>query len=302
DSPGVISERAWERGASQVGTLGSGNHFLEFGVVEEVVDPLAAAAFGLRQGMVTVLIHTGSRGFGHQVATDFIELFRRRHLERVRGFDPQLIHAPIESNEGQKYLAALAAAANFAFANRQAIQLRLEEILERSFAGSRERLGIRLVFDQAHNIAKFETHTVAGEERRLLVHRKGATRAYPAGSPEIPAEYRPVGQPVILPGSMGASSWILRGSAAAMELTFGSAAHGAGRRLSRHQALRHPASAGVRERLLGRGIRVFSFSSEGLREEIPEAYKEIDDVVAATEGAGLAARVARIRPLVVIKG
>ncbi len=302
DSPEVISERAWERGASQVGTLGSGNHFLEFGVIEEVTDLAAASAFGLRQGTISILIHTGSRGFGHQIASDHIELFRRKHLDRLHGLDPQLIHAPIDSSEGQRYLAALAAAANFAFANRQQIQQRVIEILERSFAAGREKLGLRLVYDQTHNIAKVETHRVQGREQQLLVHRKGATRAFPAASPDIPEEYRQIGQPVILPGSMGSSSWVMKGGAAAMEISFGSAAHGAGRRLSRHQALRHPMSQGIRERMSERGIRVFSFSSEGLREEIPEAYKKIDQVVASTEGAGLATRVARIRPLVVIKG
>jgi len=298
----IVSRKAFERGDSQLGSLGSGNHFIEVQEVEEIFDPEAAQIFGLQRGMLTLMIHTGSRGFGHQIATDFIETFRRKNISRLSLPDPQLIYADIHSSEGQNYLQALNAASNFAWANRHLLMEDLIAIFERTLRQPRERLGMRLVYDQAHNIAKFETHTVGGREMKLLVHRKGATRAFPAGNPDIPAAYRAVGQPVIIPGSMGTPSFVLRGTPAAMELTFGSSAHGAGRRLSRHQAIKVASQFNVRERLKERQVLVFSFSSQGLKEEIPEAYKEIAEVVDATTGAGISSKVARLRPLVVVKG
>jgi tRNA-splicing ligase RtcB len=302
DSIGVISRKALERGHAQVGTLGSGNHFIEVQSVEEVFDERAAALFGLQVGMVALMIHTGSRGFGHQVATDYIETLRRKNLARIKVRDPQLIYAEIKSTEGRNYLQALNAASNFAWANRHLIMEDLIALLEQIFHSGRDNLGIRLVYDQAHNIAKFESHRVAGQEQKLLVHRKGATRAFAPGHPDLPALYRASGQPVLLPGSMGSSSYVLRGTAEAQELTFASSAHGAGRRLSRHQAIKFASQFNVRDRLRESGIHAFSFSNQGLREEIPEAYKKIDDVVDAIVGCGISQKVARLKPLIVIKG
>lgn len=302
DSPEILSDRAIERGRFQVGSLGSGNHFIEIQRVDEVYDPEAAAVFGLEKGKVSLLIHTGSRGFGHQIATDYIERIRRRNLSRIRVADPQLIYADIQSREGSSYLQALNAASNFAWANRQMLMQRLVSILERMFHGSPGGLGLHLVYDQAHNIAKFETHQIAGRPIRVLVHRKGATRAFPAGHPEIPSKYRSVGQPVIIPGSMGTASYVLKGTPAAMETTLGSSAHGAGRRMSRHQAVKFASNMNVAEEMKQKKVMVFSHSRRGLKEEIPEAYKEIDEVVRVTEGAGISEKVARLVPLVVVKG
>ena len=301
DTPGALGPRACERGAAQLGSLGSGNHFIEVQAVEKIFDPATARVFGLEPGRVTIMIHTGSRGFGHQVASDYIETFRRRNLARLKLRDPQLIHAAIASSEGRNYLQALNAASNFAWANRQLIQEETVSILEEALGKGREKLGLRLVYDQAHNIAKFERHEVDGQAVDLLVHRKGATRALPPGHPDIPEKYRPVGQPVIIPGSMGSSSFVLRGTASAAG-TFFSSAHGAGRRLSRHQAVKLSAGEDVSARLRANGILVFSLSSQGLREEIPEAYKDVDDVVAATVTAGISEKVARLRPLLAVKG
>jgi tRNA-splicing ligase RtcB len=248
------------------------------------------------------MIHTGSRGFGHQVASDYIETFRKRNLARLKLKDPQLVYAAIASAEGRNYLQALNAASNFAWANRQLIQEEVVAILEKTLGMGRAGLGLRLVYDQAHNIAKFEDHHVNGEMTRLLVHRKGATRAFPPGHPDVPGPYRATGQPVIIPGSMGTHSYVLRGTAAGANATFSSSAHGAGRRLSRHQAVKFSAGTDVCERMSKQGVQVFSLSAQGLKEEIPEAYKDIDDVVAATVAGGISEKVARLRPLLVIKG
>jgi tRNA-splicing ligase RtcB len=301
DRPGAIGPRACERGAAQLGTLGSGNHFIELQAVEEIFDPAVARLFGLAPGCVAVMIHTGSRGFGHQVASDYIETFRRRNLARLKLRDPQLVHAAIRSAEGQNYLQALNAASNFAWANRQLLQEDVLVILEEALGAGRDKLGLRLVYDQAHNIAKFESHDVAGRPADLLVHRKGATRALPPGHADIPAKYRAAGQPVLIPGSMGSSSYVLRGADSGAS-TFFSSAHGAGRRLSRHQAVKLAAQADVRARLEKSGVLACSLSNQGLREEIPEAYKDIDDVVQVTVDGGISARVARLRPLLVVKG
>ncbi len=305
EAPEVISQRALERGKNQVGSLGGGNHFIEIQKVDEIYDPQAAAVFGLKKGDITLMIHTGSRGFGHQVATDYIERLRKRNLAKLAKLkikDPQLIFAELSSREGQDYLQALNAASNFAWANRHLLMEDILRIFERYFHSSAQGLGFRLVYDQAHNIAKFEQHMVQGKKRDLLIHRKGATRAFPPGHPEIPGEYRAVGQPVLLPGSMGTASYVLRGTEKAMEVSFGTSAHGAGRRLSRHKAIKFASGMNVREQLKENNIMVFSHSKRGLKEEIPEAYKDIDDVVEVTEGAGISKKVARLVPLVVVKG
>jgi tRNA-splicing ligase RtcB len=301
DSPGAVGPKACERGASQLGSLGSGNHFIEVQAVEEVYDPAAARAFGLEPGSIAVMIHTGSRGFGHQVASDYIETFRKRNLARLRLRDPQLVHAAIASAEGRNYLQALNAAGNFAWANRQLLQEEVVQILEQALGMGRAKLGLRLVYDQAHNIAKFEKHEVGGRMTELLIHRKGATRALPPGHADIPASYRAVGQPVIIPGSMGSRSYVLRVTASGAGAFF-SSAHGAGRRLSRHQAIKLAGQGDVRERMGKSGILVFSLSGQGLKEEIPEAYKDVDDVVDVTVASGISAKVARLRPLLVVKG
>jgi len=299
---GVISTRARERGLGQLGSLGSGNHFIEIQRVGEIFDPVAAAAFGLEKDCMAVLIHSGSRGFGHQVATDYIELFKKKKTDSKTLPDPQLVYAPADSPQGKRYLEALNAAANFAWANRQLLQERVICILERLTANSRRSLGMELIYDQAHNIVKTEKHMAEGREMKLLVHRKGATRAFPAGHPELPAVYRSTGQPVILPGSMGTASYLLKGSAESMAVSFGSAPHGAGRRLSRHQAVRSASGRDVTQDMRRRGVQVFALSRRGLLEEIPEAYKDVEEVVKITETAGLAARVARLDPLLVVKG
>jgi tRNA-splicing ligase RtcB len=302
DAPGVISAKAYERGGPQVGSLGSGNHFIEIQAVEEIFDPPAARLFGLEKDHVAIMIHTGSRGFGHQIASDYIELFRKRNLNRLKLKDPQLVHAAIQSPEGRNYLQALNAASNFAWANRQLLQEDIVAIFERIFRQGREKLGLALVYDQAHNIAKFEKHRIGKDMASLLVHRKGATRAFPPGHPDVAEKYREVGQPVLLPGSMGSRSYVLRGTEQAAALTFASSAHGAGRRLSRHQAIKLAAGTDVRGKLKNNGILVFSLSDRALQEEIPEAYKDVDDVVEATVASGISRKVARLRPLVVIKG
>lgn len=302
DVPHIISDRAIDRGRSQVGSLGSGNHFIEIQKVENIFDSDAAQIYGLKKGCLTVMIHTGSRGFGHQVATDYIEIFRKRNLSKIKVDDPQLIYAGIDTREGRNYLQALNAASNFAWANRQKLMLEVISIFEKIFHSSSKGLGFNLIYDQAHNIAKLETHRIHGKDRKVLIHRKGATRAFPGGHPDVPATYRSVGQPVILPGSMGTASYVLRGTSKAMEVSLGSSAHGAGRRMSRHGAVKYAADINVAGRLKQKNILAFSHSRRGLKEEIPEAYKEIDEVVEVTEGAGISKRVTRMIPLVVVKG
>ncbi|GAB4262280.1 MAG: RtcB family protein [Deferrisomatales bacterium] len=301
--PDAVSPRAYERGFNQVGTLGSGNHFLEVQVVEAVYDPEAAAAFGLAEGMVTVMIHSGSRGFGYQVCDDYLKVMAREVARE--GFDlpdRQLACAYARSEAGRRYLGAMAAAANYAWANRQALLHWAREALADFFGSSPRELGLRLVYDVAHNIAKREEHRVEGASRAVIVHRKGATRAFGPGRPEVPARYRSVGQPVLIPGDMGRASYVLAGTRAAMEETFGSTCHGAGRLLSRKAALKRKHGAQVRRELEEQGIWVFSAGIRTLAEEMPEAYKDVDDVVEAVTGAGISRRVARLRPLGVVKG
>jgi tRNA-splicing ligase RtcB len=296
--PAAVSERARERGRNQLGTMGSGNHFVEVQQVERILDADAAEAFGLREGQVTVLIHSGSRGLGHQVCTDYVRRMdaglARHGIELP---DRQLSCAPASSPEGKEYLAAMAAAANFAWANRQEIANRVRKAIERVLGGEAAS-GTGQVYDVAHNVAKAETYDGA----ELLVHRKGATRAFPAGSPDIPERYRPVGQPVFIPGSMGTASYVLAGAPGSVERSFGTVCHGAGRSLSRTAARKRIGGAELRRELESRGIVVRSPSNKGLAEEAPFAYKDVDAVVEVVERAGLARRVARLVPLGVIKG
>jgi tRNA-splicing ligase RtcB (3'-phosphate/5'-hydroxy nucleic acid ligase) len=296
--PAAVSERARARGRDQLGTMGSGNHFVELQHLDEILDPVAAEAFGLAQGQATVLIHSGSRGLGHQVCTDFVKLMDARLPSyRIHLPDRQLACAPASSSEGREYLAAMAAAANFAWANRQAIADGVRCAIARVL-GDRAAAETRQIYDVAHNVAKVEVHA----DVRVCVHRKGATRAFPAGSEDIPDVYRAVGQPVFIPGSMGTSSYVLVGEQGAMERSFGTTCHGAGRRLSRTAARKLVAGADLRRELEARGIVVRCPSSKGLAEEAPLAYKDVDRVVRVVERAGLARRVARLVPIGVVKG
>ena len=296
--PAAVSERARQRGGGQLGTMGSGNHFVELQTVEHVFDAQAAEAYGLREGAVTVLIHSGSRGLGHQICTDYVKqmdkVMRRYRIELP---DRQLACAPASSPEGRAYLAAMAAASNFAWANRQAIADAVRGAVARTL-GRTIAEGTRQVYDVAHNVAKVERYR--GQE--LLVHRKGATRAFPAGSPEIPAAYRSVGQPVFIPGSMGTASFVLAGEPGSLECSFGTTCHGAGRTLSRTAARKRIHGNELRRQLEQRGIVVRCPTPKGLAEEAPFAYKDVDRVVEVVERAGLARRVAKLRPLGVVKG
>ena len=301
--PDAVSAKAYERGRTQLGTLGSGNHFLEIQVVETVLLPDVAGALGLDEGRVTVMVHTGSRGFGHQICTDALGVMQgaMRRYQIVLP-DRQLACAPIGSPEAQAYLGAMRAAANFAFANRQCLAHFAREAVERTLGVSPRELGWRLVYDVAHNIAKEEVHEVDGRSRRLLVHRKGATRAFPPGHPELPAAYRKVGQPVLIPGDMGRYSYVLVGAPGAMRDTFGSTCHGAGRVLSRTAAVRAARGRSIADELRTKGIVARAGGRESLAEEMSEAYKDVADVVGVVERAGLSRVVARLRPLGVIKG
>jgi tRNA-splicing ligase RtcB len=316
--PGCLTPRARERALPQMGSLGSGNHFLEVQVLETIFDPVAAAAMGLEEpGQVLLMIHCGSRGFGHQVCDDALDVMQQ--AARKYGIelpDRQLACAPVTSPEGREYYAQMACAANYAWANRQAIMHRVREVFEEVFEQSWERLGLRLVWDVAHNIAKMEEHEErqrpeAGGERRetaaasklhLCVHRKGATRAFPAGHPDLPSRYRQIGQPVIVPGDMGTGSYVLVGTEQAMRETWGSTCHGAGRQMSRHAALKAKSGAQVIAELAARGITLRAADKRTLAEEMPDAYKDVDRVVEVCHGAGISRKVARLRPLGVMKG
>jgi tRNA-splicing ligase RtcB (3'-phosphate/5'-hydroxy nucleic acid ligase) len=301
--PSLISERALTRGKKQCGTLGSGNHFIEIQRVEEIFDREAANAYGLAEGMITVMIHTGSRGLGHQICEDTLQVMRTATAKYgIVLPDRQLACAPLESKEGRDYLAMMACAANFAFANRTIITNFIRNAFERVFGESAERLGIDIVYDVAHNIAKWETHKVNGKKSKLLVHRKGATRAFPAGHRDIPVKYRHVGQPVIIPGDMGTASWVLRAQQKAMEATFGSTCHGAGRAMGRGEAKRSVDYGHLMCEMDSKGILVCAGSKSGLVEEAPQAYKNVDDVVEVMHQSGISTKVARMRPLAVIKG
>lgn len=298
--PEKVSDRAKKRGAGQLGTLGSGNHFLEVLYVEAVHDEPAAAAMGLAGEQVVVLIHSGSRGLGHQVCTDYVALMNE--VMPRYGIvlpDRQLACVPIQSEEGQAYLGAMKAAANFAWANRQAILHFVRAAFRRIFGDSAT---LDLIYDVCHNVAKQEVHEVDGQQRDVLVHRKGATRAFPAGHPEIPKAYADVGQPVFVPGSMGTASWVLAGQPGSMKHTFGSACHGAGRLLSRTAVRKGKDAREEQRKLEAMGILVRSESRDGILEELPEAYKDVDEVIEVMDGAGIAKKVARLRPMGVIKG
>jgi tRNA-splicing ligase RtcB len=301
--PDIISAKAYERGRAQQGTLGSGNHFLEIQYVDEVYDEQAAQAFGLFRGHLTVMIHSGSRGFGHQVCTDFIEIMdkagRKYGIELP---DRELACAPFKSAEAREYMAAMAAAANYAWANRQCLMHWTREVFMKVFRAAPGQLGLGIVYDVAHNIAKVEEHIVGGRKRKLVVHRKGSTRAFPAGHPELPAHYRDIGQPVLVPGDMGRASFVLVGTDRAMAETFGSACHGAGRVLSRHQAIRLAKGRSISRELEDQGIIVRSTGRETLSEEMPDAYKDVSNVVDVLHNAGIARKVVRLRPLGVVKG
>lgn len=301
--PNMVSVRAKERGADQLGTLGSGNHFVEVQVVDEIFDEALANTMGLFLDQITVMIHTGSRGLGHQVCEDHIELMLAASRKyKIELPDKQLCCAPINSPEGKHYFDAMAAAANFAFANRQMITHWVRGAFERALHIGPRDLGITPIYDVCHNIAKFEEHRVDGTQRHLCVHRKGATRAFPPGSSEIPVAYQRIGQPVIIPGDMGRYSFVLVGTERAMEETFGSACHGAGRLMSRHAAMKACRGRNIEAELAAKGIIVRGASRATVVEEVPEAYKDVADVVEAVHKAGLSKKVAKLRPLGVIKG
>lgn len=301
--PELVSHKALERGAPQLGTLGSGNHFLEIQYVEEVYDEKAAAAMGLFKDQVTVMVHTGSRGFGHQVCTDFLEEMARAAIKyHINLADRELACAPIKSPEGMRYLAAMKAAANYAWANRQCITHWTRLAFEQVMSASPRALGMGLVYDVAHNIAKAEEHLINGRSTKILVHRKGATRAFPPGHSDLPAVYKPIGQPVLIPGDMGRASYVLVGTDEAMRQTWGSTCHGAGRVLSRHQAIRQAKGRAIWRELADKGIIVRSKGRETLAEEMPEAYKDISSVVRVVHDAGISTRVAKLRPMGVVKG
>jgi tRNA-splicing ligase RtcB len=301
--PSAVSERAYGRGLDQVGTLGSGNHFLEVQVVDKVFDPEAAAAFGLSEGQVTVMVHCGSRGFGYQVCDDYLSVMGQASAKyHIALPDRQLACAPVRSPEGRRYLAAMACAANYAWANRQMIMHLTEEALLRALHIAPKNLNLRLVYDVAHNIAKLEEHLVEGRMIGACVHRKGATRAFGPGRPEVPADYADVGQPVLIPGDMGTASYVCKGTTEAMRQTFGSTCHGAGRVMSRAQALRRAEGRAIDRELAEKGILVRSQGHKTLGEEMPEAYKDVERVVGVMDRAGISPRVARLRPLAVVKG
>jgi tRNA-splicing ligase RtcB len=297
--PSNVSPRAMERGIPQLGTLGAGNHFLEFQKVDKIYDPASARAFGIdAEGQVTVMIHCGSRGLGHQVASDYI--LAMENAFGIKGLpDRELINAPIRSGLGQQYYRSMCSAVNYAFANRQMIAHWVRDVF-RKVLGSSE--GMRQVYDVCHNVAKIETHLVDGKPRRLCLHRKGATRSFGPGRPEIPEAYRAAGQPVLIPGSMGTASYLLVGTAEAEDLSWGSTAHGAGRVMSRHEALRRFRGERIRDDLAERGIELLSTSWRGVAEEASSAYKDVDEVVRISHELGLGRKVARLVPIGVMKG
>jgi tRNA-splicing ligase RtcB len=301
--PDMVSGRALERGQAQLGTLGSGNHFVEIGFVDTIFDENLCRGIGLVKGQVTVIVHTGSRGLGHQVCGDFIRLLQ--NASRKYGYDlpdRELCCAPINSPEGKEYLAAMAAAANFAFANRQIITQEVRDTFEQVFGLGVGKLGLDLVYDVCHNIAKFETHEINGNKSQVVVHRKGATRAFPAKHPQVPDAYKETGQPVLIPGDMGRYSYVLVGTDRALKETFGSTCHGAGRVMSRHAAKKMSRGHNVSAELAAMGVTVRGAGRATLVEEIPQAYKDVEDVVRVVHEAGIARKVARLRPLGVIKG
>ena len=298
-NPDMVSNKAKERGRDQLGTLGSGNHFTEVQIVQEIFDEEIAKGFGLHKNQIVVLIHTGSRGLGHQVCTDYLkEMDAAMKNYGIKVPDRELACVPIDSKEGKRYLQAMASAANFAFNNRQLITYNVRNVFKRLFKTDK----VRIVYDVCHNIAKIEEHNVYGKKMTVLVHRKGATRAFPAGHPALPEVYRPIGQPVIIPGSMGTYSYVLVGTEKAMEETFGSTCHGAGRTLSRHKAKKMMSADEAVSKLRERGVFIQATTKSGITEEIPEAYKNVSQVVEVVHQAGISKKVAKLKPIGVIKG
>ena len=303
-NPDKVSTRAKNRGLTQVGTLGSGNHFLEIQKVDEICDIKTAKVFGIdHEGQVTVMIHCGSRGFGHQVCSDYLRIMERAvHKYNIALPDRELACAPGNSREAEDYYQAMACAVNYAFVNRQTIMHWVRQSFQKVFREDPEKFGLNLVYDVAHNIAKIENHEVNGGRRKVWIHRKGATRAFPPGRPEVPEDYRAVGQPVLIPGSMGTSSWLLVGAEKAMNTTFGSTAHGAGRMMSRTAAKRSFWGGDIKKALENRGITVRAASAVVLAEEADSAYKDVDRVAEVSDRLGIATKVARLVPLAVVKG
>lgn len=299
-NPDKVSDKAKKRGADQIGTLGSGNHFLEIQAVDKIYNKQVAETFGLQEGMTTVMIHCGSRGLGHQTCTDYLRILNQKLPEWNYVLpDRELIYAPFSSQEGQDYFVAMAAAANFAWANRHVIGHSVREAFEEIVS---KNIEVTTMYDISHNMGKVETHEVSGIEKKMLVHRKGATRAFGPGREEIVGKYRDVGQPVLIPGTMGTASYVLVGTKASMQEAFGTSCHGAGRRMSRMRAKKTVRGSELREELEKRGIIIRSDSDPGLAEEAPLAYKDVDNVVDVVQGAHLADKVARLVPLAVVKG
>lgn len=302
--PEKVSSRAIERGLSELGTLGSGNHFLEIQTVDEIYDPDTARQLGiLEEGQIVLMIHCGSRGFGHQICTDYTGVMRQAMRKyNIHLPDEQLACAPFRSEEAQAYLGAMACAVNYAFANRQCITHSIRRAFERVLGQDAKKLGLEIVYDVAHNIVKLEEHQVGGRSRTVCVHRKGATRAFPPGHPDLPREYQETGQPVLVPGNMGSHSYLLVGTATAMEETFGSTCHGAGRVLSRNQALKQTQGRNLTQELAQQGIILRASNKRTIGEEAPAAYKDVTAVVDTCQAAGISRKVARMRPLGVVKG
>lgn len=301
--PTKLSERALDRGRRQLGTLGGGNHFIEVDLITDVIDPQSAEVMGLYEGEISVQIHTGSRGFGHQICSDYVRKLQGATAKYgIHLPDRQLVCAPIDSREGQDYLGAMRCGANFAFLNRQLLANLVREAFMITLDGNVDHWQLSQVYDLAHNIGKFERHLIDGELKEVCVHRKGATRAFGPHAEGLPAAYKEIGQPVLVPGSMGTSSWVLTGTSVGMERSFGSCCHGAGRVMSRSQAKRKVWGEDLRKQLIKDGIEIRAGSMSGLAEEAPQAYKDVDLVVESVIGAGLARKVARLRPLIVIKG
>jgi tRNA-splicing ligase RtcB len=301
--PAKVSARAKERGRPQLGTLGAGNHFIEVDLIEEIFDQQAAQVMGLQEGCLALQIHCGSRGFGHQICSDYVAEFQtavKRYGIQIP--DRELVCAPLDSPEGQNYLSAMRCAANYAFANRQLLAHNARKAFEDVLAGKVSNWHLHQIYDIAHNMGKIETHIIDGKATRVCVHRKGATRAFGPGAPGLPPEYQKIGQPVLVPGSMGTASWVLVGTQTSMERSFGSSCHGAGRVMSRHKAKKSVRGDRLRQDLENRGIHIRAGSMAGLAEEAPAAYKDVDAVVQTVTGANIARKVARLRPVIVIKG
>jgi len=301
--PDQVSKRAKERGRPQLGTVGAGNHFVEVDLVEQVFDSTAADAMGLREGCLALLIHCGSRGFGHQICNDYVRDFQQVvQRYNIKLLDRELVCAPLDSPEGKAYLAAMRCAANYAFANRQVLGHFARQAFEEVLGGKVPNWHLHQVYDIAHNMGKIETHTIDGKPVEVCVHRKGATRAFGPGSPGLPPEYSKAGQPVLVPGSMGTCSWVLTGTAESMTRSFGSTCHGAGRVMSRSQAKKTIRGDQLLDELEKNGIKIQAGSMPGLAEEAPQAYKDVDEVVQTVTGAGIAKKTARLVPLAVVKG